>query len=695
MPDTMTATPETIGERLTRLRKARGLSLRGLADFAGINHSMVSRAEADKTVPDDETAEKLAAGLGVTKEDILRGGPASEIEPLGLVDEPDILDDNTEPAPDTGRIPYSLIDPSPLNHRRIFDEAALERLEASIAKLGIIQNLILRPSPASPGRFEIGAGERRWRAVGNLIAKGEASADYPMPAIVRVLSDVEMIEIGLSENIDRETIHPLEEAEAFADIARLSEFGDGATSRIAQRFNRTPRWVQQRIALAQGLSPAAKAAFLSGRLYLEQARMMTLGAFDRQDALLQQAGNGTDEPGPLGWTPAAIRDQILGPHPAVGVNEFPLEAYAGPFIEPEDSGLANRLFGDVVLFARLQEGAIEATRARLADAWAWAEIQRGAVFDPGRYGESGDPAIAGAVVFVHPNWTVAVHAGLVRPEDKKKLRQAERKAAETPPLLRKMGDEPAAIDLKVTYTAQHLVEAHKRKTGALQDRVARKPVTAMRLVCLALLGSSQAVRIQPATIAGEDRTIGKATMDTLATFVGQLPVDPTQPLGREVAGVAATALWDALAAMPTEPLMNLFSGLVASLVGTFTDGHPEIGDREPVCHVAASLDVDSADDNLGSLTDGEGAAWLKHYRKPALIEVITESKSNGTLKSELARVGLGLDELREMILSSPTRRDDYIPRELRFGPTELLMSIGGALPEKPGADAEDGDGLGR
>src|SRR3954468_12199381 len=62
------------------------------------------------------------------------------------------------------RLALDLLMPSALQPRRHFDETALEELSASIAKKGVLQPLLVRPDPSAPGRYEIIAGERRWRA---------------------------------------------------------------------------------------------------------------------------------------------------------------------------------------------------------------------------------------------------------------------------------------------------------------------------------------------------------------------------------------------------------------------------------------------------------------------------------------------------------------------------------------------------
>ena len=104
------------------------------------------------------------------------------------------------------------IKPLPGNPRKHFDEAALEELAASIATRGVIQPIIVRPHPAGEG-YQLVAGERRWRAA-------QKARLHEIPALVRQLSEREVMALALIENLQREDLNPVEEARAYH---RLSE----------------------------------------------------------------------------------------------------------------------------------------------------------------------------------------------------------------------------------------------------------------------------------------------------------------------------------------------------------------------------------------------------------------------------------------------------------------------------------------
>lgn len=122
-------------------------------------------------------------------------------------------------APSSGRgniqqIAIAVIAPNPDQPRRQFDEASLQELADSIAERGVIQPILLRER--APGAYQIVAGERRWRAA-------QRARLHQIPAIVRDLDDTQTLEIALIENIQRQDLNPVEEAEAYSRL--MAQFG--------------------------------------------------------------------------------------------------------------------------------------------------------------------------------------------------------------------------------------------------------------------------------------------------------------------------------------------------------------------------------------------------------------------------------------------------------------------------------------
>ena len=112
------------------------------------------------------------------------------------------------------RLPVDVIRRGKHQPRRVVEESALEELAHSVRTRGIVQPIVVRP--AGSGSFEIVAGERRWRAA--LMAGLDE-----VPAVVRECSDREAAAVALIENIQREDLNPIEEAEGYRTLA--DEFG--------------------------------------------------------------------------------------------------------------------------------------------------------------------------------------------------------------------------------------------------------------------------------------------------------------------------------------------------------------------------------------------------------------------------------------------------------------------------------------
>ena len=112
-------------------------------------------------------------------------------------------------------VPVEKLVPNPLQPRRDFPEAALQDLAASLRQKGVIQPLIVRPIAGSD-RFEIVAGERRWRAA-------QIAQLHELPVIVREFDDTEVLEVAIIENIQRADLNAMEEALGFRQL--MDRFG--------------------------------------------------------------------------------------------------------------------------------------------------------------------------------------------------------------------------------------------------------------------------------------------------------------------------------------------------------------------------------------------------------------------------------------------------------------------------------------
>lgn len=114
---------------------------------------------------------------------------------------------------DVRTIALGAVVPNPVQPRRVFTDVELENLTASIRENGLLQPLVVRPAPGTADRFELVAGERRYRALRRL--------DWSeVPVVVRDADDETLLVLALVENLQREALNPLEEAEGYESLAQ-------------------------------------------------------------------------------------------------------------------------------------------------------------------------------------------------------------------------------------------------------------------------------------------------------------------------------------------------------------------------------------------------------------------------------------------------------------------------------------------
>ncbi|WP_027153636.1 ParB/RepB/Spo0J family partition protein [Mesorhizobium sp. WSM2561] len=110
-----------------------------------------------------------------------------------------------------GKVPIEFLSPNPKNPRRHFGDADLTDLAQSIREHGVVQPVVARPSPTQAGRYEIIAGERRWRAA-------QRAGLSEIPIIVRDVNDRTALELAIIENVQRTDLNPVEEAMGYQQL---------------------------------------------------------------------------------------------------------------------------------------------------------------------------------------------------------------------------------------------------------------------------------------------------------------------------------------------------------------------------------------------------------------------------------------------------------------------------------------------
>lgn len=155
------------------------------------------------------------------------------------------------------------VQPGAFQPRRHFDEEAIKGLSESIKERGVVNPLLVRPVDGEKDVYEIIAGERRWRAA-------QMAGLHEVPVIIRALSDREALEIGLIENVQRQDLSPLEEAEGYR---RLMEEFHHSQDGLAKVVGKSRPHITNMLRLLT-LPTAVKQMIDSGKLTMGHARAL-------------------------------------------------------------------------------------------------------------------------------------------------------------------------------------------------------------------------------------------------------------------------------------------------------------------------------------------------------------------------------------------------------------------------------------
>jgi ParB family chromosome partitioning protein len=196
-----------------------------------------------------------------------------------LLDEVEAPVEAAARTPGSVELPVEAITANPRQPRRRFDEAELEELCQSIREKGVLQPILVRPAVFA-NQYEIVAGERRWRAA-------QRTGVRMIPAIVRSLSDLEVMEIAIVENVQRVDLSAIEEAEGYRSL--IDGFGR-TQAQVAETVGKSRVHVANALRLLQ-LPESVQALVRDGRLTAGHARSL-IGAPDAERLATDVADRG-------------------------------------------------------------------------------------------------------------------------------------------------------------------------------------------------------------------------------------------------------------------------------------------------------------------------------------------------------------------------------------------------------------------
>lgn len=231
------------------------------------------------------------------------------------------------------------IRPNPYQPRRTFDQEGLAELARSIEAAGVFQPIIVRRPDPNLNRYELIAGERRLRAT-------KMTERKTIPAIVRVLDDQTMMEVAVLENLQREDLSPLEEAQAYQTLIERLNL---TQAQVAARLGKSRPYIANYLRLL-GLPEEVKQMLASGELSMGQARTL-LGVKDER-RLVELAKRVANE----GLTVRQLEEIVAGINKKG--RQKPVVKSTNPYLREAESQLAGKLGTKVSLQAKRRGGKI-------------------------------------------------------------------------------------------------------------------------------------------------------------------------------------------------------------------------------------------------------------------------------------------------------------------------------------------------
>ena len=300
------------------------------------------------------------------------------------------------------KLPITKIQISEANPRKAFDEDSILGLAQSIKTDGLLQNLIVGKAKGKKKLYPIICGERRFRAISHLVENGDFPKDYEVTVEIKDDLDADTaLRIATMENIQRQDLTPLEEAQA---LTKLVQDGEKLDDIVAQT-GLSAHTVRRRLVLMQ-LSETVKECLETGEITLSQAEALSVGTYEEQERCLNMAKSGY-------WDAEDIKDRILGDLPTLSMAIFERELYTGEYTTDLLGEDDNTYFNDAEQFFELQKQAAEELAESYREKADWVEFVEG-YFSSWQYDRAEDDETGGVIVSLSASVAVEVHEGLIK-----------------------------------------------------------------------------------------------------------------------------------------------------------------------------------------------------------------------------------------------------------------------------------------
>lgn len=226
-------------------------------------------------------------------------------------------------------IPLVQISPNPDQPRKIFNEKELAELADSIKENGVLQPIILRTVKSKPYLYEIVAGERRYRAA-------QIAGLSEIPALVKTLSDKNAAEIALIENVQRENLNPIEEAEGYENLMKKYQY---SMADISKLIGKSESYIRNLMRI-NSLPDSVKELIKDGKISASHAR--TIAVADNPEQMAHDIVNGK-------LSVAETQKRVKNSNRSQHSRSFNQNTLDRAYVEKIESKLSAKLESDVKL----------------------------------------------------------------------------------------------------------------------------------------------------------------------------------------------------------------------------------------------------------------------------------------------------------------------------------------------------------
>jgi ParB family chromosome partitioning protein len=506
----------------------------------------------------------------------------------------------------TTSVPFSALVAPKNNPRRFQDKQGILGLAQSIKKDGLIHNLTVEP--LSAGKYRVVAGKRRFLALQHLNKTGQIKSSYKVPIRVdKNSSATDLDRLATVENVQREALDPIDEAEAFAKL-----LGSGTKLEdVSVETGVSVQTIKRRLVLAN-LSAAVKEAVREKTVSLSVAEALTLAPPDQQTVWLRDIKRNPH------LDARYVRSSLLEQKPSAAIVLFPLEKYHGTYTNDLFAEKDATYFDDREQFFTLQKEAVTALAEHHRAHSAWVEVTTEHTVSWWQYRQAKKKEPSGAVIHFAPTGRVEVRRNLVRLEVDRKATGPDRQSKK--PVAR-----PAVSKATYRYANAH-------RTLAMQMALMENPRKAKEATAVLLLGGrpGAAISLRAHEALRElSRHPGSSKAYELIDTCARKLLDKLSLDGEVVdeapswarlhrAGAASTQVVSGLQSLNDKELDALIALLVILCFGT-----ERMEGEEPAGTLFSALAQDLALDMRKVWTPDE--VFLKGLTREALLKVATES----------------------------------------------------------------------